>query len=100
MTTKFLRRSTRILVLNPNSSASMTHGVEEAIRSLPLLPVRHEEFDSKSSTCYHRSRYQTEGIGLTCIAVDRDLHIYRTGRKPRQHQRRRRCLAQQRSRVQ
>ncbi|KAK0653093.1 Asp/Glu/hydantoin racemase [Cercophora newfieldiana] len=36
MTTKFLRRSTRILVLNPNSSASMTHGVEEAIRSMHL----------------------------------------------------------------
>jgi hypothetical protein len=39
MTTKFLRRSTRILVLNPNSSESMTHGVEEAIRTLHLSPV-------------------------------------------------------------
>lgn len=36
MTTKFLRRTTRILVLNPNSSASMTHGVEEAIRGMHL----------------------------------------------------------------
>jgi len=36
MTTKYLRRSTRILILNPNSSAAMTHGVEEAIRSIDL----------------------------------------------------------------
>ncbi|KAK5651687.1 hypothetical protein OQA88_11753 [Cercophora sp. LCS_1] len=36
MTTNFVRRSTRILVLNPNSSASMTHGVEEAIRGMNL----------------------------------------------------------------
>ncbi|KAK0721164.1 Asp/Glu/hydantoin racemase [Lasiosphaeris hirsuta] len=39
MTTTFLRRSTRILVLNPNSSASMTHGVEEAIRGMGLADV-------------------------------------------------------------
>lgn len=36
MTTHFVRQTTRILVLNPNSSASMTHGVEEAIRGMNL----------------------------------------------------------------
>ncbi|KAK0717408.1 Asp/Glu/hydantoin racemase [Lasiosphaeria miniovina] len=36
MTTNFLRRSTRILVLNPNSSASMTHGVEEALHGIDI----------------------------------------------------------------
>ncbi|KAK3934761.1 protein DCG1 [Diplogelasinospora grovesii] len=36
MTTNFLRRSTRILVVNPNSSAAMTHGMEEAISSMKL----------------------------------------------------------------
>ncbi|KAK4167873.1 Asp/Glu/hydantoin racemase [Cladorrhinum sp. PSN259] len=36
MSTNFVRRTTRILVLNPNSSASMTHGVEEAIRGMNL----------------------------------------------------------------
>ena len=39
MTTKFVRRSTRILVVNPNSSAGMTHGVEEAIRRMDLADV-------------------------------------------------------------
>lgn len=41
MTTNFVRRSTRILVLNPNSSASMTHGVEEAIRGMNLALVQY-----------------------------------------------------------
>jgi len=41
MTTNFLRRSTRILVVNPNSSKSMTHGVEQAIASMQLADVRH-----------------------------------------------------------
>ncbi|KAK4216917.1 protein DCG1 [Rhypophila decipiens] len=36
MTTSFLRRSTRILVVNPNSSVGMTHGVEDAIRRMDL----------------------------------------------------------------
>ncbi|KAK3326879.1 Asp/Glu/hydantoin racemase [Apodospora peruviana] len=36
MTTTLLRRSTRILVVNPNSSVAMTHGVEEAISSMDL----------------------------------------------------------------
>ena len=30
----------RVLVLNPNSSKDMTHGVEEAIRSIDLPKVR------------------------------------------------------------
>ncbi|KAK4200916.1 Asp/Glu/Hydantoin racemase-domain-containing protein, partial [Triangularia verruculosa] len=36
MSTTFVRRTTKILVLNPNSSASMSHGVEEAIRGMNL----------------------------------------------------------------
>ncbi|KAK0708890.1 Asp/Glu/Hydantoin racemase-domain-containing protein, partial [Apiosordaria backusii] len=36
MSTTFVRRTIKILVLNPNSSASMTHGVEEAIRGMTL----------------------------------------------------------------
>ncbi|KAK4646805.1 Protein dcg1 [Podospora bellae-mahoneyi] len=36
MSTAFVRRTTKILILNPNSSASMTHGVEEAIRGINL----------------------------------------------------------------
>ncbi|KAK0629444.1 Asp/Glu/hydantoin racemase [Bombardia bombarda] len=36
MTTTLIRRTTRILVVNPNSSAAMTHGVEEAIRGMGL----------------------------------------------------------------
>ncbi|KAK3681267.1 Asp/Glu/hydantoin racemase [Podospora appendiculata] len=36
MTTYLVRRSTRILVVNPNSSTTMSHGVEEAIRSIGL----------------------------------------------------------------
>ena len=39
MTTNFVRRTTKILVLNPNSSVSMTHGVEKAIGSMDLSPV-------------------------------------------------------------
>jgi hypothetical protein len=31
----------RILVLNPNSSESMTKGMEKAIRQLPLPDVRY-----------------------------------------------------------
>lgn len=43
MSTAFVRRTTKILILNPNSSASMTHGVEEAIRgiNLPLVCACH-----------------------------------------------------------
>lgn len=37
-----MRRSTRILVLNPNSSKSMTHGVEEAIRGIKISDVRSD----------------------------------------------------------
>ncbi|KAK4151870.1 hypothetical protein C8A00DRAFT_16774 [Chaetomidium leptoderma] len=36
MTTTFVRRTTKILVLNPNSSKQMTQGLEEAIRSMEL----------------------------------------------------------------
>ncbi|KAL2016657.1 hypothetical protein VTK56DRAFT_3201 [Thermocarpiscus australiensis] len=36
MTTNLVRRSTKILVLNPNSSRAMTHGMEEAIRGIEL----------------------------------------------------------------
>lgn len=36
MTTKFLRRSTRILVVNPNSSRAMTHGMEEALSAMDI----------------------------------------------------------------
>ncbi|KAB5525543.1 Asp/Glu/hydantoin racemase [Coniochaeta sp. 2T2.1] len=36
MTLRLLRQSTKILVVNPNSSESMTHGVEEAIRRMRL----------------------------------------------------------------
>ncbi|KAK4670671.1 Protein dcg1 [Podospora pseudopauciseta] len=36
MSTAFVRRTTKILILNPNSSASMTNGVEEAIRGINL----------------------------------------------------------------
>ena len=31
----------RLLVVNPNSSADMTHGVEKAIHSMGLPAVRH-----------------------------------------------------------
>jgi Asp/Glu/hydantoin racemase len=40
MTLRLLRQSTKILVVNPNSSESMTHGVEEAIKRMSLSPVR------------------------------------------------------------
>ncbi|KAG7289976.1 hypothetical protein NEMBOFW57_006355 [Staphylotrichum longicolle] len=36
MATTAVRRTTKILVLNPNSSKSMTHGLHEAIRGLEL----------------------------------------------------------------
>ncbi|KAH8911637.1 hypothetical protein BR93DRAFT_921609 [Coniochaeta sp. PMI_546] len=36
MTLRLPRQSTRILVVNPNSSESMTHGVEEAIKRVKL----------------------------------------------------------------
>jgi len=39
MTTKLVRRTTKILVLNPNSSKSMTHGLEQAIRTMELSHV-------------------------------------------------------------
>lgn len=39
MTTRLLRRNTRILVINPNSSHDMTHGMEIAIRSMDLPDV-------------------------------------------------------------
>ena len=39
MTTEITRQPTKILVLNPNSSATMTHGVEEAIKGMDLFPV-------------------------------------------------------------
>lgn len=39
MSTHFVRRTTKILVLNPNSSASMTHGVEDAIKGMNLPQV-------------------------------------------------------------
>ncbi|KAL2263896.1 hypothetical protein VTK26DRAFT_4456 [Humicola hyalothermophila] len=38
MTTKFVRRNTNILVLNPNSSSEMTLVIERAIKSVELLP--------------------------------------------------------------
>lgn len=39
MTAKRLNNATRILVVNPNSSESMTRGVEKAIRSMNLASV-------------------------------------------------------------
>jgi Asp/Glu/hydantoin racemase len=39
MTTKLVRKSTRILVVNPNSSESMTHGIEKAIKGMHLPEV-------------------------------------------------------------
>lgn len=39
MATTAVRRTTKILVLNPNSSKSMTHGLHEAIRGLELSQV-------------------------------------------------------------
>ncbi|KAK3904133.1 hypothetical protein C8A05DRAFT_32098 [Staphylotrichum tortipilum] len=36
MATILVRRTTKILVLNPNSSQAMTHGLEEAIRAVDL----------------------------------------------------------------
>ncbi|KAH6641918.1 Asp/Glu/hydantoin racemase [Chaetomium tenue] len=36
MATNFIRRTTKILVLNPNSSKSMTHGLEQGIREMEL----------------------------------------------------------------
>lgn len=40
MTTQVLRRNIRLLVINPNSSHEMTHGIERAIRSMDLPDVR------------------------------------------------------------
>lgn len=39
MTTNFVRRTTKILVLNPNSSGAMTRGLEEAIKDMDLFQV-------------------------------------------------------------
>jgi Asp/Glu/hydantoin racemase len=39
MTTNLVRRTTKILVLNPNSSKSMTHGLEQGIRNMELSQV-------------------------------------------------------------
>ncbi|KAK4039867.1 Asp/Glu/hydantoin racemase [Parachaetomium inaequale] len=36
MATNLVRRTTKILVLNPNSSKSMTHGLEQGIRTMEL----------------------------------------------------------------
>jgi len=50
MATTAVRRTTKILVLNPNSSKSMTHGLHEAIRGLELSqvhPLKHS-----SGWCY------------------------------------------------
>lgn len=39
MTTNLVRRTTKILVLNPNSSQTMTHGLEQGIREMELSQV-------------------------------------------------------------
>lgn len=39
MTTRLVRRNIRLLVINPNSSHDMTHGMETAIRSMDLPDV-------------------------------------------------------------
>lgn len=43
MTTNFVRRTTSILVLNPNSSTAMTRGVEDAIRGMDISQVCFHE---------------------------------------------------------
>jgi Asp/Glu/hydantoin racemase len=39
-TIQAIRRNTKILVLNPNSSRDMTHTLEEAIRNMELFQVQ------------------------------------------------------------
>ncbi|KAK3369834.1 Asp/Glu/hydantoin racemase [Podospora didyma] len=72
MTTKFLRRSIRILVLNPNSSATMTHGVEDAIRGMDL-PESVEIYTYTAPADSPASINDEDDIQASCEVVYRDL---------------------------
>lgn len=61
-----------ILVINPNSSASMTEGMLKAIQGLDLPDVSLHPLPSQPSILTHLAVYQ-----------DPDLHG--PGRQPRQH---------------
>ncbi|KAK0672385.1 Asp/Glu/Hydantoin racemase-domain-containing protein [Cercophora samala] len=72
MSTTFVRRTTRILVLNPNSSASMTHGVEVAIRGMNL-PLSTEIYTYTAPPASPASINDGEDVQQSADVVMRNL---------------------------